>query len=393
MNSALQDETTNKLPVELWREIFAHTTAVASKDEWTVEGSAHNLMICDDYPVSAALTREETLNTIKMRLNIVKVCKSWYAMGIQTLWSHLPLKASDTVFLQLDEILNKHPDLGRFVIRLSISSSSRHKSVDIVLLHNLIRNSILPRFPSLRIISCPLAFGLGVYPFQPDVVLLQQPPVLEHSLIHSNLSLTGGSHFWHITRTLHINLAHLSSPIDYCQDIDFPRLENLRIAVFTDILTEYVTRRWKTPKLRELSVNSRGHTENAWISFIEKCQQMEKLDICIGTGFNISRTIHMPELLALYTTANFTTSWASVIKAPKLYRLGIRNLTGSAQSQAFFELSNSIFTHYPDIKVLCISYGRTLHYVNPKIGERFGPQDLISWYQETFLLEFTSLEY
>jgi len=122
---------------------------------------------------------------------------------------------------------------------------------------------------------------------------------------------------------------------------------------------------------------------------------MEKLDICIGTGFTISRTIHMPELLALYTTADFTTSWASVIKAPKLYRLGLRNLmfTASAEYRAFFELSNSIFTHYPDIKVLCISHGRTLDYVNPTMGERFRPQDLLSWYQESLRLEYTSLKF
>jgi hypothetical protein len=89
----------------------------------------------------------------------------------------------------------------------------------------------------------------------------------------------------------------------------------------------------------------------------------------------------MPKLLAVYTTAKLTTSWAAVIKAPKLHRFGIKNLKliSTNLSQDIFELSNSIFTHYPDIKVLCISQGRTLHYVKPTMGERFKPQDLLSW--------------
>lgn len=304
--------TKNQLPVELWKEIFILATFIPGKDEFSVEGSAYNVMLCDgptDNPL--APTKEEIRKAVHTRLQIVKVCKYWYSIGMPLLWSHLIVDLSDYVRSIECIYVKVYSDsrLASSVRRLDANARSRNN-------HAFYRDidDILSRLPSLKIISCPLPLALSRVYCAPEVVILGP----KESLM-TNLSIVG-TDFWRNARVMHINCEY-----DYIRKhplgaVTFPRLEDLSITDKLNEMARYIMGYWHAPSLHTLSIECYG--DIPWSSFLSRCSKsLEKLQLRVITS-RLQPAVILPRLRVLYGDASLQLR-RKVINAPQISCVGI----------------------------------------------------------------------
>jgi hypothetical protein len=148
-------QTDMRLPVELWKDIFAMASTIPGKDEFSTQSSAYISMACDGTDSEAVPSFSEQTQLIKTRLNIVQVCKYWYSIGIQSLWSHLRLfihrGMSLKTCVELQKTLQTRPQLGSFVTRLTILAFA-YRNLGWV---SESVKQILKCTPNLRTLDCP----------------------------------------------------------------------------------------------------------------------------------------------------------------------------------------------------------------------------------------------
>jgi len=302
------------LPVELWKEIFLLATSIPGKDEFSTDGSAHNIMICDDPSTIVGPNYSELSQMIGTRFTIVLVCKFWYGIGMPILWSHLRLNlaGSSTYHNMLYNKLGAAHEFASYITRLEVTLPFGHHAE--VYQDN---GKIVEHLPSLKILTCPINFGLSLYNIQLDVLMLtraflpmdQRPPV-------------GGS--WVNTQVLSIDFGQEYSPILSGDHLHFPRLNNLSIKDTGGNMCDWISNDWDTPLLRVLSINS-NYISN-WENFLTKCsQKLEKLELKAKAV--PGQTLHMPQLRVLYLADDdFLNIWSRRIQAPRLFWLGIFHL-------------------------------------------------------------------
>jgi hypothetical protein len=316
VNAVLSDPNPSSmvLPVELWREIFMLATSIPGKDEFSTEGSAHNIMKCDDPSIIIAPNSSELSEIIGTRFAIVLVCKFWYAIGMPILWSHLRLNlaGSPTYHKMIYNKLGTAHEFASYITRLEVTLPFGHHA-------EFYRDNgkIVEHLPSLKILTCPINFDLSLYHIQLDVLILTRAflPMDRRPLIRGS---------WVNTQVLSIDFGREYSPILSGDQLHFPQLNNLSIKDAGGNMRNWISNEWVTPNLRVLSINSNYVSE--WEDFLTKClQKLEKLELKAKAV--PGQTLHMPRLRVLYLADDdFLNIWSRRIQAPRLDRLGIFHL-------------------------------------------------------------------
>jgi hypothetical protein len=145
------NQSTSKLPDELLREIFLHATLI--RGEWDVSTNYfYTGLFCsyDEYQIDA------WEHVLPDRLNIAKVCRQWYQVGVEFLYAtfHRDRKRDRTHQGRLVSLfrvlLQARPEIGHLVKRLSLDFDP-DDNADQVAIISLCPNLII--FSSLRFCS------------------------------------------------------------------------------------------------------------------------------------------------------------------------------------------------------------------------------------------------
>jgi hypothetical protein len=145
------NQSISKLPDELLREIFLHATLIYG--EWDVSTNYfYTGLFCsyDEYQIAA------WEHVLPDRLNIVKVCRRWYQVGVEFLYAtfHRNLvkdrNHQGRLVSLFRVLLEARPEIGHLVKRLSLSIDPNNNA-DHVAIISLCPNLII--FSSLRVYS------------------------------------------------------------------------------------------------------------------------------------------------------------------------------------------------------------------------------------------------
>lgn len=142
------------LPVEIWKNIFDIAASVPLKDKFASNGMAYLGVFVGKPIVSSSYSGGELLRMLCMRSTIVKVCRSWYHIGIQALYAHIILSGGVKFPKDLTNLyrtLIGSPDLARHTCRLEMSIGViAHRSCS---WDNML--SIVDLLPNLSILTGP----------------------------------------------------------------------------------------------------------------------------------------------------------------------------------------------------------------------------------------------
>ena len=85
---------TRNLPIETWQEIFWLASQIEDTDEFITDAGSYNRNIWDGRNVlNAEMASWDLGDALQMRRDITLVCKAWYAMGIEILYSHIRISS------------------------------------------------------------------------------------------------------------------------------------------------------------------------------------------------------------------------------------------------------------------------------------------------------------
>lgn len=156
-------------PVEIWKEIFEAATSIPFKDEFTSDGMAYLGVSMGRSITSSLYSNNELLEMLHMRSTIVKICRSWYHIGIQALYAHIILRGGTKFAIGLQNLyrtLISSPHLGRYTRRLEISIEViAHRSCS---WDNII--SIVALLPGLKMLFGPTGMFLPLNDNEPGPV-------------------------------------------------------------------------------------------------------------------------------------------------------------------------------------------------------------------------------
>lgn len=324
-----------RLPVEIWRDIFILASTTPGRDEFSIDASAYRPTVCEEQPTQTTPSHDEDSKAIKARFKFIQVCKHWYSSGIRVLWSHLRvnLEGRPSAFESMYKQLCAVPALATCVIRLDYIGPLGHDQ------HFYDWEKLLVCRPSLKIILCPLSFGLSMYRCYPDVVILQ-------SYHPGRITGVIGMDFWRSARVMRLDCGLQSIIPVHVEDLEFPRLESLSITDKGGTMTGYIMEYWHAPSLRTLTINC---TRNApYKNFLEKHgQHLEKLELKAPIPFIRDETLRMITLRTLYVDFNCH-GWLEVVDAPILNRIGIFNVPVFGA-----DLCAESINHFPTVKEIC----------------------------------------
>jgi hypothetical protein len=310
---AVQYRAFPKVPVEVWLDIFELVTSVPRKYEFTMDGAAYVMANKASRAETGIPTSEEAAEITRSRLPIVLVCKNWYAIGIQALWSHLridvctePIRAIE----RIQEAINRDATIASYVIRITLEESRSKRAPAGVLDGPLQR--LTSQLPSLQIVVCPGIYACGMEKSSIDIVVWKQiiyPPVFRRILEQTT--------YMQNTRVLSIVLVIDNQLYLTRNTVLFPRLESLSLSVYHDHTIAGLTRSWEIPNLKILSVQ--GLPAIDWLDLIEKWSA--NIDVLELPSHNSEwpRSIQLPKLKELHIREGPSMPYR--IAAPKIERL------------------------------------------------------------------------
>lgn len=320
------------LPIEIWQKIFfmVPTTSEDVSDGLLNSQISTNLFYSEDIEdFFSNQSGTEGHLTLKSRLSIVLVCRSWYFMGLPVLWSHLKLKEVDRSrnLIAIYKFLERNPIMASYVTRLTIVAFSAPHGGDVTIKYRRHTEKILQLFPNINSISCPSHLAKYV------------PPTMkvDIAVVHANVDANAyntfwlstflvQTYFWHHCHTLCITIRkYMSLPWDQSHPITFPRLVNLRVSVNLRTTVQWICLAWNLPVIKRLSIFSNNFDD--WYQLIQRVRtSVESLQLSIRTRFELPdggleapalREIH----LLAFSPARGRKSWNRVIKAPRLHRV------------------------------------------------------------------------
>jgi hypothetical protein len=311
---AVQDRAFSRFPVEVWRDIFEFVTTVPRKYEFTMDGAAYVMTNEASRAEAGIPTSEKEYEITKSRFSIIRVCKHWYAIGIQALWSHLridvctePIRAIEGI----QEAINRDTAIASYVIRITLEESRRKPPIKPAVIDGLLQ-SLTSQLPSLQIFVCPGIYGCGMAKSSLDIVvwkhhiysmvlrqILQQTTNMKDTRVLSIVILTDGEHYFTGNAVL------------------FPRLESLSLKVLSRYTVDDLTQSWKIPNLKILSV--KGLYPINWLDLIEKWGA--NIDVLEFQNHSSEwpRSIQLPKLKELHIYEGISMPYR--IAAPKIERI------------------------------------------------------------------------
>jgi hypothetical protein len=153
---------TRNLAVEIWQQIFREASRVPDVSEFTTNAGSYLWIRChpSHSNVETALLNDRELDTaLDARRNIVLVCKTWYAMGIGILYSHLRISQSLLDKMTFYNIFSANPALRPFTRRLTINAGTRKPASSVRYWERSHRISwLFFSLPSLQILEAPGEF-------------------------------------------------------------------------------------------------------------------------------------------------------------------------------------------------------------------------------------------
>lgn len=342
-NNALPLE--RRLPVELWLKIFR--LAIGSdEDEFSLDISTYNAKLCDKGEASAVHSLSQEAQILKHRTSIVRVCKYWYSIGTQALWSHLrlviPRTGSKESTISLLKSLREAPQIASYVFRLTIIVIPRKEPI--WLPTNVA--AIIEQLPNLEILDFPLFLGASSIPLKQSINILRlYGPQLLQLPREDRLS-----------QNIRIMVLRLNDVVSLeIQKIELPRLESLDIKAMGGDrdLARAIPRLWTLPSLRILSITSTTTVE--WVRCLNEWGgRLEKLQLRVERSVwdHGEQEVQLPLLKIFYFSADCPTSIERNIKAPKLKRLGIFDIGNRTLSCS--ERITSALDNYSTISELCL---------------------------------------
>lgn len=303
----------DKLPVELWTEIFTLATIIPGKDEFSVDGAVYNVMVCEGPVIASSPSFEEISEMNKARLQLIKTCKYWRLIATPLLWSHLRVNVSgsQTVINSMCTALVSKPELASYIRRLDIIFPFDQRSCPSFIPEKIFGQPL----PSLKIFTCPFSLHPVVANCQPDVVVLETADFAISQFKPQNS-------VWNNVRILHVHFIATLCFSEQPEVVHFTRLENFYVKDKGSNISWYLVKYWEVPSLRILSIDSSDRENSAyWVSWLTKvASRLEKLQLSIRADVDRSEVILMPRLRVLYISFNYH-GWIPV-KAPLLHRAG-----------------------------------------------------------------------
>jgi hypothetical protein len=338
-----QSPLLRRVPFEIWMEIFIFATIIPGKDDLTVDPIAYTAMTCDKAS-SNILTPAEQFQVYCGRLEIIRVCRYWYAIGVRLLWSHLRVTLPDSTgrFRHIYHILERRPEISKSIIRLTIRYRPNSRYGGAVSVERMIKH-----LTNLRILYCPTEFGTIGHFYRPDIVVLNP-----QFGVHQVLPMLGGR-FWLNVRIL-IFRQGLGRIMTYApEEVEFSQLETLHIHDEHGNVLKYIAEYWRMPVLRTLSIETTSPS-SGWIKILESCaMNLQKLELLAKPPIRDQLDgITMDRLKVLYL-ASGDSGWRNTVYAPSLERLGLYTLFGT-DKRIKAEIDR-LLAAFPKVAELCIS--------------------------------------
>jgi hypothetical protein len=344
---AAQDRALSRIPVELWREIFTFVTSVPHEYEFTCNGAAYVLANEASRTETGIPSKEEIVKIVNLRLLIIQVCKHWYSIGIQALWSHLCIGLKTEAVRDLVGIqcaIDRDPILASFVLRLTIVRSSISKIPTDPSLFNRLLRELTGRLPSLQTYICPSEYALCMAKPSLDVVVWEQ--IIRPVVYYKHFEIP----YIQNTRVLSINFQSVREILAHPNPFHFPRLESLRLQVYKPSMVDSLTRSWHIPNIQILSIRSSRATP--WLEFIEKWgTKIRTLELILRMS-DWSRVVQLPALKELLVDGRFCVLYKIV--APKLERFFIFWIDASERTvrEDVIEIVDHARKSFPTLKRL-----------------------------------------
>lgn len=303
-------EMATKLPVELYHSIFAQAVALPGVDDLALNGAAYHTTQYEEPALSALLKPEQQVELLKRRLNIIRVCRYWYSMGIALLWSHLVIRidfrSSRTIIQDINFTLTHKPKFAEYVLRFSMAIPSY-----MVHAFEWSLGELISRLPNLKITDCPFMLSgvlsvrhLDVVNFRQSYVGAQMPAQIPG---------------WTNARIIRIYRAQFSSYRVVLQPVELPRLEELCVDSTEGTIQRHISLFWRTPNLTSLSIN--GPYDEDWKTYVTRCSpHLRRFELAAFRFGPQSMILSMPVLEDLRLNYRWISSSLQV-RAPKLRRL------------------------------------------------------------------------
>ena len=337
---------TKDLAVEIWHQIFRDASHIHSTDEFSTKARLHNRLVWDlDYDENDARVDADSLDeALRTRGKIVLVCKAWYAMGIEILYSHIRIKGILCDDMAFYGLLMDGCRLLHYTKRLTLAPPARKKSPLINTIEHLRRAAWLcSSLPRLQILIVPgdlmASFPLKSLPNTLEVVIFKDDSNFQtFQAPQMDLPARPLPAVWMDVRVLDVSSDDLLPCTRiHSQEIVFSSLEDLsfrtRARWFGEAHDEEVVAHicdsWRAPKLKGFLLCDPNAFH--WKEFLV-CHAHSLEMLCISTwGQFASRsddgqekeTIELPNLKALYI------DWweeVPVFIANEVQRVGIHDL-------------------------------------------------------------------
>jgi hypothetical protein len=359
------------IPTEIWREILQYATEIQGWDEFGYDTCSHLLQL--DCSRSYYIPYRKERQALRDRLHLVLVCKLWHQIAIQFLWSHLKLKASSWARIgdQLQDLLDRQPELCSFVIRLDISDSlysddlSEENTSIYQEMKAFLDSQLYPRLRRLRVLCAPQALATGNHPTHPTIVYIHSGEAC-HSIGGTSEWIEddtwdAGSHFWRHAKILDLNVefSAFSSEIDTTETIMFPELTSLTVRAGIDRhLVHHVATHWRAPSLTVLILQF--NDTDAWI-YLLRWSSTTLVSLNLSTNhLNRDAPIDLPNLKTLLLQGCFTKEWTEVIAAPALTTITFKDpnvdLIYTRNRGAFALLVDRVVNRYSQCKSVAYYY-------------------------------------
>ncbi|CAG7851421.1 SubName: Full=Uncharacterized protein {ECO:0000313/EMBL:CCA71152.1} [Serendipita indica DSM 11827] len=336
---------------------------MSARDEFNTQPSHHLSRDDEDSAFSVAPKYSELRTTIESRKAVVGVCRMWYALGIQRLWSHVVIYLSNPhiVVDSIVKALRSNPPLASHVRRLTISSSPYQGGVTFTQNENHELRSdlllIISKFTNLEIIYSPSdLIDSSVNTHLPSLSILLLQRAWSNFLSTSpNLTLP-----WLTIRALVLNLGGALPGTSSGESVCFPNLTHLEIRASQYGVIRYVGELWESPRLEELILKSCFYDE--WRKFIDRnrdrLETLSLFHIYAGQTPPWHGTMLLPRLYRLSTSD--PTMIMDHLTAPKLTELYIPMASATVRlPQAFRSMLvstvDALIQQFPVVKTIGVS--------------------------------------
>ena len=183
---------TPTLPEELWYEVIKQASTIPSVAEFGIRPDQY-MNIYTGGP-TAIIDSEQLQVALRCRLKMVFVCRSWAALALPVLWSHLRIPLSNLGGIL--ETLRSKPQLGLCVQRISVTEQHLHR---LMLLgnfddHDLLK-ALLNLCPNIISVQTPIFSGHAFpHTLKHLHILWRHPgnffPLLPHSLTSLSIDVS-----------------------------------------------------------------------------------------------------------------------------------------------------------------------------------------------------------